>query len=64
MRKGALLIGLIAIFGYSSAQLTKTHAFNDPTTQDIQVINLENDGQKICVNHIHRSGAVFHNTGL
>jgi hypothetical protein len=49
MRKYTFLICLCAIFYSTSAQLNKTHSFDDQTSTGIQVVGLENEGQKYCV---------------
>jgi hypothetical protein len=49
MKKSALLIGLMIVLADVSAQIVKEHAFDDQTSISMQVIRLENSGQKICV---------------
>jgi len=49
MRRTTLLIGLIVLFFDAPAQIIKEHAFDDQASVNMQVIKLENSGQKICV---------------
>lgn len=49
MRKYFLFACLLTVSLGASSQLNKTHSFDDQTSAGIQVISLENDGQKYCV---------------
>ena len=65
MKKILLLLNFSLVTYFSSAQIAKEHAFDDPSTIGISVITLENSGQKICVvNRIDSTSyqCIFYNT--
>jgi hypothetical protein len=49
MRKILLFLCLTLIVGDLHAQIVKEHAFDDQSSVNIQVVRLENSGQKTCV---------------
>jgi hypothetical protein len=49
MRKTILLLCLILPLGGLYAQIVLEHAFDDQSSIDIQIVKLENSGQKTCV---------------
>ncbi len=49
MRKIILLLSLTLLIGGLSAQIVKEHAFDDQSSINIQIVSLENSGQKTCV---------------
>jgi hypothetical protein len=65
MKKILLLLNFSLVTYFSSAQIAKEHAFDDPATIGISVITLENSGQKTCVLNKHDSttyACVLYNT--
>jgi len=65
MKKILLLLNFSLVTYFSSAQIVKEHAFDDPASIGIQVITLENSGQKLCVlNRIDSASykCIFYNT--
>jgi hypothetical protein len=49
MRKILLLLCLILLLANIQAQITREHAFDDQASVNIQIVKLENSGQKTCV---------------
>lgn len=49
MKKTAMLLTGALIAYNAAAQIAKEHAFEDQTSINIQMIRLENDGQKMCL---------------
>jgi hypothetical protein len=49
MRKILLLLSLALVLGDLYAQIVKVHAFDDQASVNIQIVSLENSGQKTCV---------------
>jgi hypothetical protein len=49
MRKFTFLLCLILVMGHLYAQIVKEHAFDDQESVNIQIVKLENSGQKTCV---------------
>jgi hypothetical protein len=49
MRKILLLLCLTFVLGNLQAQIVKAHAFDDQASVNIQIVKLENSGQKTCV---------------
>jgi len=49
MRKILYLLCLALVLGELHAQIVKEHAFDDQSSVNIQVVQLENSGQKTCV---------------
>ena len=52
MKKTLMLASLILALYGASAQIVKEHAFDDDAAINIQLVQLENAGQKFCVVHI------------